>query len=134
MRDLTQFYLSMRVHGFFLCGSFGQGPAMRISQRKRVAAIVPQETTGQVPIVVQVGAAEPYTSITLGVHAREIGATAVANVGPHYYSDRSGRGIVTHVEMVDRAVQLPMLVYNIPAYQGYDMSPNFMRRLACVIR
>lgn len=120
----------MGVHGFFLCGSFGQGPAMRISQRKRVADLVVEEVGDRVPVVVHVGATEPYTGINLGLHARSIGATAISMVGPYYYSDRSAEEIILHYQMVDDAVELPMLVYNVPAYQGYDMSTKFMRKLA----
>jgi dihydrodipicolinate synthase/N-acetylneuraminate lyase len=133
MRDLTQFYLERRINGFFLCGSFGQGPAMRIDQRKRVAALVAEEIRGRVPLVVQVGAADPYTGIELGLHARSIGATAISMVGPYYYNDRLPDEIVLHFQMVDEAVQLPLLVYDNPAYQGYEMTPKFMQRLARAI-
>ena len=133
MRDLTQFYLAQRSHGFFLCGSFGQGPAMRTEQRKRVAALVAEEIRDRVPLVVHIGAADPYTGIELGLHARSIGATAVSMIAPYYYNDRSADEIVLHFGMVDEAVQLPVLIYNNPAYQGYEMRPKFMQRLARAI-
>ena len=133
MRELTQFYLAKNIPGLFLCGPFGQGPAMTIEQRKRVAQLVAEETRGRVPLVVQVGAVDPYTAIELGLHAREINAAAISMIGPYYYNDRHPEEIVLHFRMVDDAVQLPLLVYNHPGYQGYEMTPKFIQRLSRAI-
>jgi dihydrodipicolinate synthase/N-acetylneuraminate lyase len=109
MRDLTQFYVSTGVHSLFVLGSYGQGPALDPADRKRVAELVVEEVRGRVPVVVHVGAVDPYTSIELGLHARGLGADAIGMVGPYYYADRNEGELVFHFEMVDRAVQLPSL-------------------------
>jgi dihydrodipicolinate synthase/N-acetylneuraminate lyase len=128
-RDLTQFYLEKGVNAFFVGGSYGQGPAMRQEQRKRAAEIVAEEVGGRVPLVIHIGTVDPYSAIDLGLHARQLGAAAVGIVGPYYYSDRSQDEVVLHFKMVDAAVQLPVFVYNNPAYQGYAITPPFMKRL-----
>jgi dihydrodipicolinate synthase/N-acetylneuraminate lyase len=129
MRDLTQFYVSAGVHSLFILGSYGQGPALDPADRKRVAELVVEEVRGRVPVVVHVGAVDPYTSIELGLHARGLGVDAIGMVGPYYYADRNEGELVLHFEMVDRAVQLPLFVYNNPRYQGYAIGPDLMRRL-----
>jgi dihydrodipicolinate synthase/N-acetylneuraminate lyase len=133
MREMTQFYLDKGVHGFFPCGSFGQGPAMAVEQRKRVAQLVLEEVRGRVPVVVHIGAVDPYTAIDLGVHARRLGADAVGMVGPYYYGDRTHDELVLHFQMVDQAVQLPLFIYNNPAYQGYAITPALMQRLVAAV-
>ncbi len=133
MREMTQFYLDKGVHGFFVCGSYGQGAAMRVDQRKRVAQLVVEEVRGRVPVVVHIGSVDPYTAIDLGGYARGIGADAVGMVGPYYYSDRTHEELVLHFQMVDRAVQLPLFVYNNPAYQGYAITPALMQRLVATV-
>jgi dihydrodipicolinate synthase/N-acetylneuraminate lyase len=133
MRDMTQFYVGTGVHGFFVAGSYGQGPAMRPDQRKAVAKLIVEEVRGRIPVVVHIGAVEPYTAIDLGVHAREIGADAVGMVGPYYYSDHTVDEVVLHYQRVDAAVQLPMLVYNNPGYQGYPIDLPLMQRLCTTV-
>lgn len=129
IEKLTDWYLAAGVHGFFVLGSQGQGPACRIDQRKAVAETVVRRVQGRVPVIVQVGAVEPYTSIELGLHAKEIGADAIGVVGPYYYSDRNEWELVENYRVVDQAVGLPMLLYNNPEYSGYPIPPAMMAKL-----
>ena len=129
MEKLTDWYLGAGVHGFFVLGSQGQGPACRIDQRKAVAETVVRRVNRRVPVIVQVGAVEPYTCIELGMHAKEIGADAIGVVGPYYYNDHNEWELIEHYRMVDGAVGLPMLLYNNTAYSGYPITPNLMAKL-----
>jgi len=129
IEKLTDWYLDAGVHAFFIPGSQGQGPACRIDQRKAVAETVVRRVNGRAPCIVQVGAVEPYTSIELGLHAKQIGADAIGVVGPYYYSDRNEWELIEHYKMVDKAVGLPMLLYNNPEYSGYPIPPAMMVKL-----
>ena len=129
MERLTDWYLNNGVHGLFVLGSMGLGPASRIDQRKAIAETVIRRARGRVPVILHIGAAEPYTSCELGEHARDIGADAVAIVGPYYYNDRTEWDLIEHFKMVDAATKLPILLYNNRAYSGYPMSPDFIAKL-----
>jgi dihydrodipicolinate synthase/N-acetylneuraminate lyase len=115
--------------GFFVLGSQGQGPACSIEQRKAIAETVVKHIGGRVPSIVQVGAVDPYTSIELAAHAKDIGATAIGVVGPYYYSDRSEWELIEQHKQVDAAADLPMLLYNNPEYSGYPTPPAMMTKL-----
>ena len=129
MEKLTDWYLDAGVHGFFILGSQGQGPACRIDQRKAITETVVKRVNKRVPCIVQIGAVEPYTSIELGLHAKELGADAVGVVGPYYYSDRNEWELIEHYKTVDQAVDMPMLLYNNPEYSGYPIPPAMMAKL-----
>jgi dihydrodipicolinate synthase/N-acetylneuraminate lyase len=129
VEKLTDWYLAAGVHGFFILGSQGQGPACRIDQRKAVAETVVRRVNKRVPCIVQIGAVEPYTSIELGLHAKQIGADAVGVVGPYYYSDRNEWELIEHYKVVDKAADMPMLLYNNPEYSGYPIPPAMMAKL-----
>ena len=133
MREMVQFYLDTGVHALFVCGSFGQGPAMRPDQRQRVAQLVVEEVRGRVPVVIHVGTVDPYSAVELGQHARQIGADAIGVVGPFYYTDRVEDELVLHFQMIDAEVGLPILIYNNPGYQGYVITPALMQRLCATI-
>lgn len=127
--ELIDFYLATGVQALFINGSYGQGPAMSVGQRKRSAEIAVKRANRRIPVVIHVGTVDPYTSSDLGRHARSIGADAIAIVGPYYYSDHNEYEVIEHFRMVDQATELPVLVYNNPQYSGYNITPTMMARL-----
>jgi dihydrodipicolinate synthase/N-acetylneuraminate lyase len=127
--ELLDFYLASGVNAFFINGSYGQGPAMANEQRKRTAEIAVKRISHRAPVLVHVGAVDPFTASDLGRHARATGADAVAIVGPYYYSDHNEYEVIEHYRAVDQATELPILVYNNPAYSGYNITPAMMKRL-----
>ena len=129
MEKLTDWYLDSGVHGFFILGSQGQGPATTIAQRKAIAETVVRRVNKRVPCIVQIGAVEPYTSIELGHHAKQIGADGVGIVGPYYYSDRNEWELIEHYKVVDKEVNTPILLYNNPEYSGYPIPPAMMKKM-----
>ena len=133
MRKLTDFYLDANVSGFFLLGSCGQGPALTLEERKRVAEVVIDRVNHRVPVVVHIGTVDPYTTIDLGLHARTHGAEGVAMVGPYYYNDRTEYELIEHFKMVSNEVKKPILIYNNPAYSGYSMTPAIMSKIRAAV-
>ena len=129
MEKLTDWYLVSGVHGFFILGSQGQGPATTIEQRKAIAETVVRRVDKRVPCIVQIGAVDPYTSIELGHHAKQIGADGVGIVGPYYYSDRNEWELIEHYKVVDKEVSMPILLYNNPEYSGYPIPPAMMKKM-----
>lgn len=129
LEEIVDFYVSTGVNAFFVLGSSGQGPATSVEQRKKIAEVVIKRTRHQIPVAIHIGAVDPYTSIDLGKHARSIGAEAVGIVGPYYYSDRSEWEISEQIKLVDRKVELPMMIYNNPQYSGYNISPSMIAKL-----
>jgi len=129
IEKLVDFYLAARVHGFFLFGSLGMGPACREDQRKTVTEVVVRRVAHRVPVIVQVGTADPYSSMDLAAHARSAGADAIAVVGPYYYSNRTEYELIEHYRLIDGAANLPILLYNNPKYSGYPCPPALMARI-----
>lgn len=129
MERLADWYIEAGAHGFFVLGSQGQGAACSVEQRKAIAETVVRKVAGRVPVIVQVGAVDPYSSMELGAHAKEIGADAIGIVGPYYYSDRSEWELIEQHKQVDAATGLPVLLYNNPQYSGYPTPPSMMAKL-----
>lgn len=126
---MAAYYVDRGVDSLFLFGSYGQGPAMAVEQRKRGLELVMKRVHGKIPIVVHIGAVDPYTSKELGLHARAEGADAVGMVGPYYYSDRSEAELLEHVRFLDDSLKMPLFFYNNPRYQGYAVTPLRLRKM-----
>ena len=80
MRELTEWFVACGVHAFFVLGSYGQGPAMTPEERKEVAEIIVQQVKHRVPVIVHVGAVDPFTAINLAKHAKAIGADGIGHL------------------------------------------------------
>ena len=75
LAEMAAYYVDRGVDSLFLFGSYGQGPAMSVEQRKRGLESIMKRVHGKIPIVVHIGAVDPYTSKELGLHARAEGAS-----------------------------------------------------------
>lgn len=127
--SMCDYYVDKGSNALFLLGSVGQGPSMRIDQRKKALEVAVSAVGNRVPVVPNVGAVDPYTASELAVHAKKMGVPAIAMVGPYYYSDRSEDEIISHISMIDKSAGLPLFIYDNPKYQGYSMHPAFMARI-----
>lgn len=128
LRKLVDFCLPY-VGGFYPCGSYGSGPLMEVSERKRVPQIVVDQVKGKVPVVIHVGSTSTRTAVALAQHAESIGADAVAAV-PGYYYRLGEKDIILHYETLVKAVSIPVYAYNNPKLTGNPISPALLDRLA----
>ena len=129
MRELVDFHIKAGVHGMFVLGSTGQGPAMTIEERKQTAAIALDQAKERVPLVIHVGTADAWSTMELAEHAAANGAAAVAIVPPYYYSDHTEYEIMAHYKAVHKAVSLPIYIYENPKYSGISIAPRFAVRM-----
>jgi len=128
MEQLVDFYIDAGVNALFAGGSFGQGPAMELGERKQLADVVIGRTRGRVPVVFHAGTPDAHTAIELGRYALAKGATATAYVGPYYY-DRTPDEVRAHFRTIGQAIREPILLYNNPGYQGYAIGVEAVVKL-----
>jgi dihydrodipicolinate synthase/N-acetylneuraminate lyase len=124
--ELVEF-LRPWVHGFYICGTYGQGPLMRPEERKLVAEKV-AEHAGDKKVVVHVGAPDTLTAVELARHAEDVGAHAVASVPPYYYRHQE-EAVVKFFEELAASVSIPVYAYNNPPRVGYPITPELAVKL-----
>lgn len=128
LAELVEFVVP-KVHGLFICGTYGSGPLMNRAERKHVAEVIVEANRGRVPIIVHVGASEPFEVLELARHAQDCGAAAVAAVPPIYYNC-SDDDVIRFFDALMETVELPVYVYNNPKTVGYPLSPRLLATLA----
>ena len=126
-RELVR-HLAKHVQGFYPCGTYGSGPLMSITERKRVAEIVIEEK-GNAFVIVHVGAASTRETIELAKHAESIGADAVGAIPPYYFS-YSQEQLINHYRALIQAVDIPVFLYNNPGLSGNPILPSSLKTLA----
>ena len=122
-------YLSPKVDGLFICGSYGGGPLMSVEERKRVAEIVKKTALPATKIVVHTGTANTKDTIALSKHAEEIGCDAASAVGPYYYKYTDKDLIEYYTAILKETKDFPFYVYHNPQFQGYQTGIGVMKTL-----
>lgn len=129
LKTLVEF-LREAVDGLFINGSYGAGVLMTEEERRKVAERTMDAAAGKVPVIVHVGTADSRSAARLTKHAAEIGASAVAAVGPFYFKHNADSVCEFFSEIVKAADgKVPVYVYNNPNFQGYKMELPLLRRL-----
>lgn len=128
LSDVVRFQINGGVHGFFVCGTVGEGALMSIEQRRTVAEAIVREVKGKVPVIVHVGTTNTSESTELARHAEKIGAKAVGAINPFFFKP-DVEGLIMHYQSIANAVSIPVFVYNIPQMTGFNITPEIFRRL-----
>jgi 4-hydroxy-tetrahydrodipicolinate synthase len=115
--------------GLVICGTTGEVSTLSDSEQLALIELAVREMRGHCTIVAGVGSNDTRHAVDLTERATELRPDALLSVNP-YYNKPSRRGIVRHYEEVNRATDLPILLYNIPQRTASDMDSDLLAELA----
>src|SRR5665213_2650378 len=110
-------------------GTTGECATLSHDEHRAVVELCVKTAAGRVPVVAGAGSNSTQEAIELVRHAKTVGADAALVVTP-YYNRPSQEGLYAHYAAIDAAVQLPVLVYNVPSRTSVDISNDTLARLA----
>jgi dihydrodipicolinate synthase/N-acetylneuraminate lyase len=122
-------FLSERVHGLFICGSYGNGPLMNVEEKKWVIDVVAKTIAPAIQLVVHVGATNVRDAVELARYAEGAGAAKVSSVAPYYFH-HTRDSIKLYFERLVQAVKIPVYAYNNPKFTGVAMDVPLVQELA----
>lgn len=116
------------VHGLFILGATGEFMHLSAREREQHAAETIEHVQGRVPVVVGVGTTATSETVRLSRHAQGAGAHAVAVINPYFWT-LSEKEIAAHFSAVANAVDIPVLVYNLPAHTEVNIASETVAAL-----
>ena len=129
LQDLVAWHLSEGTHGFVPVGTTGESPTLSHEEHDRVVALCIEAVAGRRPVIAGAGSNSTEEAIRLTRHAKQAGADAALVVTP-YYNKPTQEGLYQHFKAINDAVDLPLVLYNVPARCSVDMQPETVARLA----
>ncbi len=117
------------THGIIPVGTTGESPTLSHDEHRRVVEIAVEVAAGRVPVIAGAGSNSTAEAIELTRHAKDAGADAALVVTP-YYNKPTQQGMILHYTAIADAVDLPIVIYNIPSRSVVDMSVETMAHLA----
>jgi 4-hydroxy-tetrahydrodipicolinate synthase len=128
-RKIVSWQIAEGSHGLVPCGTTGESPTLSHEEHMRVVSICVEEANGRVPVVAGAGSNSTAEAIALTRHAKAVGADAVLSV-TGYYNKPTQEGLYRHYATIADAVDIPILVYNIPGRAVVEISVETMARLS----
>lgn len=129
LRQLVRNMIDAGCHGIFTLGSNGEFFSLTQEEKLRVVEIAVDEANGKVPIYAGTGTNSTRETIELTRQMKEVGATAVSIITP-YFVKLTQEELKNHYEIIGDAVDLPIILYNIPGLTGNPLAPSTVLQLA----
>lgn len=120
--------IEAKVHGIIVGGSTGEYYAQSNQERIELAAYAKDVVGTRIPLIIGTGAIRTEDSVAYATHAREIGADAILVSSPPYAIPTEKENAV-HALTIDRAANLPIMLYNYPARMGVTMREEYFSRV-----
>src|SRR5512139_1398610 len=128
---LIEFHIAAGTAGIVIVGTTGESPTVDFDEHCLLIKTTVEQVRGRVPVIAGTGANSTREAIELQAFAKRAGADMTLSVVP-YYNKPTQEGLYRHFKAIAEAVDIPMIVYNVPGRTVCDMQNDTALRLAQV--
>ena len=125
LKMLVEWHVDQGSHGLVPVGTTGESPTLTHDEHRLVIEEVVRSAAGRIPVIAGAGSNSTREGIGLIRHAADVGADAALVVTP-YYNKPTQAGLIAHYTALTEAVDLPIIIYNLPGRSVIDMLPETM--------
>ncbi len=129
LRELVEHQIANGTEAILPAGTTGESATLSHPEHEHVMEVVLDQANKRVPVIVGAGSNSTSEAISLTAHARAIGADGVLSVAP-YYNKPTQEGFYRHYAAIADAVDIPIIVYNVPGRTGANIAAETTIRLA----
>lgn len=129
LKSMVDWQISQGTDCLCPVGTTGESPTLSTQEHERVIAIVCQHAAGRIKVMAGSGSNSTDEAIKLTRFAKSVGADGAMMVAP-YYNKPTGEGFFQHYRAVAEAVDIPIILYNIPGRTAKNMEPDVVARIA----
>jgi 4-hydroxy-tetrahydrodipicolinate synthase len=126
---LVDWHVEQGTEGLVPVGTTGESPTVDVAEHQKIVKTVVERSAGRIPVVAGTGGNATAEAIHLTRYAKDVGADGSLQVCP-YYNKPTQEGLYRHFAAIAEAVDLPMVLYNIPGRTGVSLAPATIARLA----
>ena len=129
LKDLIEFQIENGTRGIVPCGTTGESATLNHDEHHKVVELTIKTVNGRVPVLAGTGSNSTAETVELTKHAKEAGADGSLMITP-YYNRPSPEGLYQHFKTAAEAVDIPIIMYNVPSRTGINMLPDTVARCA----
>ncbi len=129
LRRLVDFHVQEGTDAIVIVGTTGESPTVNVDEHCELIRVTVEQAAGRIPVIAGTGANSTAEAIELTHFAKKAGADAALSVVP-YYNKPTQEGLYRHFKAIAEAVDIPVILYNVPGRTVADMSNDTALRLA----
>jgi 4-hydroxy-tetrahydrodipicolinate synthase len=129
LRKLIEWHITEGTNCIGVVGTTGESPTVTVEEHCEIIRVAVEQSAGRVPVMAGAGANSTREAIELSQFAKKVGADCTLQVVP-YYNKPTQEGMYQHFKAIVEAVDIPVVLYNVPGRTVADMLPETTLRLA----
>ena len=129
LRKLVDYHVQEGTNAIVVVGTTGESPTVDVEEHHQLIKVVVEQAAGRIPVIAGTGANSTSEAIEMSSYAKAMGADASLSVVP-YYNKPTQEGLYRHFKTIAEAVDIPVILYNVPGRTVADMSNETTLRLA----
>ncbi|MCR5292810.1 MAG: 4-hydroxy-tetrahydrodipicolinate synthase [Eubacterium sp.] len=129
LRRLVDFHIEHKTDAIIVCGTTGESSTLSEAEHSEAIRVVAEQAAGRIPVIAGTGSNDTQTAIMLSQAAEKDGVDALLIVTP-YYNKATQNGLYKHYSAIAEAVNIPIILYNVPSRTGCNILPETAVRLA----
>ncbi|HMU16513.1 MAG TPA: 4-hydroxy-tetrahydrodipicolinate synthase [Thauera aminoaromatica] len=129
LRSLIDWHIAEGTDGIVIVGTTGESPTVTVDEHCELIRVAVEHCAGRVPVIAGTGANSTAEAVELARFAAQAGANAHLSVVP-YYNRPTQEGLYRHFRTIAEAVELPLILYNVPGRTVADLANDTVLRLA----
>lgn len=128
LKELIEWHIEEKTDAIVICGTTGEASTMTKEEKEKAIKFTVDTVNKRVPVIAGTGTNDTNISIEMSKYAESIGADALLLITP-YYNKTSTKGLYKHYEAINNAVNIPIILYNVPSRTGVNISPKQLLEL-----
>lgn len=120
---IIEFQIQNNIDAIIVCGTTGESATMSTEEKKETIKYAIEKVAKRTKVVVGTGSNNTKSAIEMSKYAEEVGADGILVVTP-YYNKTTQKGLISHYKEIAEAVNLPIIMYNVPSRTGVNILPK----------
>lgn len=129
LKELLEWHVKEGTDSIVICGTTGEATTMSLDEKKEVIKFTVDVINGRIPVIAGTGSNNTKASIDMSKYAESVGASAVLVITP-YYNKTNHKGLLKHFEAINDAIDIPIILYNVPSRTGMNITPSTLKELS----
>ena len=120
---IIEFQIQNNIDAIIVCGTTGESATMSTEEKKKTIKYAIEKVAKRTKVVVGTGSNNTKSAIEMSKYVEEVGADGILAVTP-YYNKTTQKGLISHYKEIAEAVNLPIIMYNVPSRTGVNILPK----------
>ncbi|MGG7160542.1 4-hydroxy-tetrahydrodipicolinate synthase [Clostridium baratii] len=129
LKELLEWHVQEGTDAIVICGTTGEATTMTLEEKKSVIKFTVDVINGRIPVIAGSGSNNTKASVEMSKYCESVGVSALLVITP-YYNKTNHKGLLKHFETINDAVNIPIILYNVPSRTNMNITPSNLKELS----